>query len=93
VEAFQDSLRQLGYVEGGNVSIEYRSTNAPADQFAGLAAELVGRRVDVLVVSINPAAVAAKRATSTIPIVMVNVAALGITIPRTVLLRADEVIQ
>jgi putative tryptophan/tyrosine transport system substrate-binding protein len=75
VEAFQDSLRRLGYVEGRNVSIEYRSTNAPADRFAALAAELVGRRVDVLVVSINPAAVAAQRATSTIPIVMVNVAA------------------
>jgi ABC-type uncharacterized transport system substrate-binding protein len=74
VQAFRQGLGELGYVEGRNIAIEYRSTE-PGDyeQYRLLAAELVGLRVDVLVTSITSAALAAKKATTTIPIVMVNV--------------------
>ena len=64
IDAFQQGLRELGYVDGRNIVIEYRSD----------AADLVRLKVDVLVASTNPRAVAAKSATATIPIVMVNVA-------------------
>jgi putative ABC transport system substrate-binding protein len=74
VQAFRQGLGELGYVEGRNISIEYRPTE-PGDyeRFRLLAAELIGLRVDVLVTSITQAALAAKKATTTIPIVMVNV--------------------
>ena len=74
VQAFRQGLGELGYVEGKNIAIEYRSTE-PGDYepYRLLAAELVGLRVDVLVTSITSAALAAKKATTTIPIVMVNV--------------------
>jgi putative ABC transport system substrate-binding protein len=74
VQAFRQGLGELGYVEGRNIAIEYRSTE-PGDyeRYRLLAAELVGLRVDVLVTSITSAALAAKKATTTIPIVMVNV--------------------
>src|SRR5262249_48374545 len=58
------------YIEGQDLLIEYRSAEADLDRLAPLAAELVGLPVDVLVTSSNPAAQAAKEATSTIPIVM-----------------------
>ena len=74
VQAFRQGLGELGYVEGRNIAIEYRPTE-PGDyeRFRLLAAELVALKVDVLVTSITPAALAAKKATTTIPIVMVNV--------------------
>ena len=66
---FEGAMRELGYVEGRNIVIERRSTNGRVEPLAGMAAELVGRTVDVLYVS-GPAAVrAAKSATSTIPTV------------------------
>jgi hypothetical protein len=73
-QAFRHGLRELGYVEGTNISIEFRSTE-PGDyeRYRPLAAELVSLTVDVLVTSITPAALAAKKATTTTPIVMVNV--------------------
>jgi putative ABC transport system substrate-binding protein len=78
VQAFQQGLRELGYVEGQNIRIEYPYTDAPLqgdlDRMRQLAVELVRRKPDVLVVSITEAALAAKNATDTIPIVMVNVA-------------------
>jgi putative tryptophan/tyrosine transport system substrate-binding protein len=74
VQAFRQGLGELGYVEGRNIAIEYRPTE-PGDyeRFRLLAADLVGLRVDVLVTSITQAALAAKKATTTIPIVMANV--------------------
>jgi putative ABC transport system substrate-binding protein len=78
VQAFQQGLRDLGYVEGQNIRIEYRYTDVAlqghAELFPRLAAELVRLKPDVLVVSVTEAALAAKNATSTIPIVMVSVA-------------------
>ncbi len=78
VQAFQQGLRDLGYEEGRNLRIEYRYTDVALqghpDLFPRLAAELVGLKPEVLVVSVTEAALAAKRTTSTIPIVMVSVA-------------------
>ena len=73
VEAMRAGLRKLGYVEGKNISIEYRYAEGRNDHFPGLAAELVRLRVDVIVTSGAPAAIAAKQASITIPIVMAQV--------------------
>src|SRR4029434_6368752 len=66
-------LRQLGYVEGKNVAMEYRYADGQLDRLPQLASDLVGLKVDVIVVSGTRAAVAAKQATSTIPIVLAGV--------------------
>jgi putative ABC transport system substrate-binding protein len=63
-------LRELGWIEGRNIAIEYRWAANREDQLAALAAELVRLKVDVIVTSSTPAAQAAKRATTTIPIVV-----------------------
>jgi putative ABC transport system substrate-binding protein len=68
-EAFQEGLRELGYVEGQNIVIEYRSADGKDERLPGLAAELVRMKVDVIVTASPPATEAAKRATSTVPIV------------------------
>jgi putative tryptophan/tyrosine transport system substrate-binding protein len=70
VEAFRQGLRELGYVEGKNIVIEWRYAEGKADRLPGLAAELVRLKVDVIVTSGPAATRAAKEATSTIPIVM-----------------------
>jgi len=71
-ELLRQSLRDLGYVEGLNLAIEWRDAEGKTERFGDLAAELVRLKVDVIVAS-NPAATfAAKRSTATIPIVMVN---------------------
>jgi len=67
-------LRELGWIEGQNTAIEYRWAANREDQLPALAAELVRLKVDVIVTSSTPAALAAKRATTTIPIVMTFVA-------------------
>lgn len=72
VAAFADGLRELGHIEGKNVIFEYRWAEGHRERFAEMAADLVGRHVDVIVASSQAAALAAKRATTTIPIVMVN---------------------
>ena len=66
----KDGLRELGYIEGKNLTIELRSAQGKAEALDGLAAELVALKVDVIVALLTPAVMAAKRATSSIPIVM-----------------------
>jgi putative ABC transport system substrate-binding protein len=73
IQAFEQGLRELGYVDGQNIILEYRSENGEDEQLPRLAAELVRLRVDVLVASLPQRVAAAKKATTTIPIVMVNV--------------------
>jgi putative tryptophan/tyrosine transport system substrate-binding protein len=68
-EAFRQGLRELGYVEGQNIAIEYRSSEGKDERLLGLAAELVRLKVDVIVAAAPAATQAAKQATSTIPIV------------------------
>lgn len=67
-------LRELGWVEGKNLSVEYRWAAGEQDRLPGLAADLVRRNVDLIVTSSTPAALAAKQATSRIPIVFTFVA-------------------
>jgi putative ABC transport system substrate-binding protein len=69
-EAFRQGLREHGYVEGQNIAFEYRYAEGTADRLPALAAELVRLKVDVIVTQSNVAALAAKHATQTIPIVM-----------------------
>ena len=73
-EAFRQSLRELGYIEGANLTIEYRSAEGLGERFADLAADLLRLNIDVIVTRGTPAVLAAKRATTTTPIVM---AAMG----------------
>jgi putative tryptophan/tyrosine transport system substrate-binding protein len=68
-DAFRQALRELGHVEGQNITIEYRYAEGRFDRLPGFAAELVGLKVDVLVGVTTNAVVAAKNATRTIPIV------------------------
>ena len=70
-DAFRDGLRQLGYVEGKNIAIEWRTSGERTERVPELAAELVRLKVDVIVAANNPAVAAAQNATTTIPIVMV----------------------
>jgi len=69
VEAFRQRLRELGYVEGKNILIEYRYAEGKREQLPDLVAELVRLKVDVIVTVGAPAAQAAKKASGTIPIV------------------------
>ncbi len=71
IEAFREELRSLGYIEGRNLSIEYRYAAGNEERLPELAAELVRLKVDVIVTPATPAIAAAKHATSTIPIVMI----------------------
>jgi ABC-type uncharacterized transport system substrate-binding protein len=72
-EAFRQGLRELGYVEGKNIIVEYRYAEGKFDRQPALAAELVRLKVDVIVTAGPPSTRAAKEATATIPIVMTQV--------------------
>jgi ABC-type uncharacterized transport system, periplasmic component len=73
VDAFREGLRELGYEEGRNIAIEYRWADGNYDRFPTLAEELIAARVDAIVTAGTPAALAVKRATTTVPLVMVAV--------------------
>jgi len=72
-EAFRQGLRELGYVEGKNIVIEWRPHEGKVDRLPALAAELVRLKVDIIITAGAPAARAAKEATLTIPIVMTQI--------------------
>ena len=72
--AFVRRLRELGWIEGRNVAIEFRWANERTERFAEIAAEFVRLKVDVIVTASTPAVIAAKHATSVIPIVFAGAA-------------------
>ena len=74
IDAFRQGLRDLGYIEGQNIAVEYRFASGRVERYPRLAAELVRMNVDVIVAPATPQALAAKHATSSIPIVFVLVA-------------------
>src|SRR5262245_19494470 len=78
LEAFRQALRELGYVEGQTIVLEIRGAEGRAERTPELVAELVGLKVDVLVAVSSAAAVAAKNATQTIPIVVVAADPVGL---------------
>ena len=73
IEAFRQGLRDLGYVEGQTITIEYRWANGKFEKLPELAADLVRTNVDVIVSAVTQASLAARKATNTIPIVMIAV--------------------
>jgi ABC-type uncharacterized transport system substrate-binding protein len=73
IEGFRQGLRDLGYVEGTNITVEYRWAEGRYERLAGLAAELVRSKVDLIVTHGTPGSLAAKQATTTIPIVMASI--------------------
>jgi putative ABC transport system substrate-binding protein len=72
-DSFREGLRALGYIEGQNITIEYRIAEGKPDRLAAAAAELVRIPVDLIVTQGTPPTTAAKQATSTIPIVMIGI--------------------
>jgi putative tryptophan/tyrosine transport system substrate-binding protein len=74
LDSFRNGLRDLGYTEGRNLVIEYRSADGHSERFPSLATELVQLKIDLFVTRGTPAALAAKNASETIPIVMAAIA-------------------
>ncbi|MEK7362340.1 MAG: ABC transporter substrate-binding protein, partial [candidate division NC10 bacterium] len=73
VGPFREGLRDLGYVEGQNILIEYRWADGKYERFPALIAELIALKVDVIVTAGTPATLAVKKATTSVPLVMVAV--------------------
>jgi putative ABC transport system substrate-binding protein len=78
VAALRQGLSELGYIDGQTIIVEFRSAEGRSERIPELVSELVGLRVDVLVAASSPGALAAKKATSTIPIVMVATDPIGL---------------
>lgn len=74
IDAFRQGLRELGYIEGHSIAVEYRFAGGQVERYPELAAELVRLKVDVIVAPATPQALAARQATRSIPIVFVLVA-------------------
>jgi ABC-type uncharacterized transport system substrate-binding protein len=74
IEVFQQGLRSIGYVDGQNVAIEYRSAEGVLERLPALANELIGLNVDIIVTLATPGALAAKQATNSVPIVVAAMA-------------------
>jgi putative ABC transport system substrate-binding protein len=72
LDAFRQGLRELGWVEGQNIVVDYRLTEGRPDRLPDLAAELVQLKVDIIVAEATQGVAAAKNATTTIPIVMIS---------------------
>ncbi|MGQ0522025.1 MAG: ABC transporter substrate binding protein, partial [Betaproteobacteria bacterium] len=70
---FREGLRDLGYVEGQNILIDYRWAEGKYERFPALIGELIDQKVDVIVTAGTPATLAVKKATTTVPLVMVAV--------------------
>jgi putative tryptophan/tyrosine transport system substrate-binding protein len=73
VGSFREGLRELGYVEGQNIVIEYRWAEGKYERFPSLIAELLGQSVAVILTAGTPASLAVKKATNSVPLVMVGV--------------------
>jgi putative tryptophan/tyrosine transport system substrate-binding protein len=73
IEPFRDGLRDLGYVEGKNIVIEWRWAEGKYERFPALIAELIATKVDLIVTAGTPATIALKQATTTLPLVMIAV--------------------
>ena len=73
IDVFRQRLKELGYIEGKNIAIEYRIAEGKADRLPALAAELVGLKLDVIVTSATPDVLAVRKASATIPIVFVSI--------------------
>ena len=104
VGPFREGLRELGYEERRNIVIEYRWAEGKYERFPALIAELLAANVDVIVTAGTPASLAVKKATSSVPFVMVAVGepvatnlktakALGLEVPLRLQQIADEVIE
>jgi putative tryptophan/tyrosine transport system substrate-binding protein len=78
VAALRQGLSELGYIEGKTIAVEFRSAEGRNERIPELVSELVGLKVDVLVAASSPGVLAAKKATSTIPIVMVSTDPIGL---------------
>src|SRR5262245_20857134 len=71
-DAFRQELSELGWIEGKNITIEYRFAEQKRERVSELAADLVRLKVDLIVATTTPSALAAKSVTATIPVVMVS---------------------
>ena len=78
VAALRQGLSELGYIDGQTIIVEFRSAEGRSERIPELVSELVGLKVDVLVTGSSPGALAAKKATGTIPIVMVSTDPIGL---------------
>src|SRR5215208_8303749 len=81
LDALRKGLRDLGYVEGRNLVMEYRSADGRAERFPDLASELVRLKVDLIVARGTPATNAAKNTTPSVPVVMATMGGPGAIVP------------